>query len=252
MKTGLEGKTVMITGPVRNIGRMTALMMAEEGANLLLCTRQSKERLEEVAHECESIGARVVADLCDVADRDQVQGFVKKGLAEFGHIDVLLNNATFRSQHPLLDTIPEEWHRNIAVNLDGPYNTCQAVLPNMIERHWGRIINYSGVAPYLGGGAAKAMVKLGIVGFTRGVAREYGHSGVTANCIGPGSIDVERDPDLGEVGGPPTAASRRETLPVPRQGTPEEIGSLAVYLSSEYAAYITGQCYLMNGGAYFQ
>ncbi|MBI4340445.1 MAG: SDR family oxidoreductase [Chloroflexi bacterium] len=251
MKTGLEGKTVMITGPARNIGRATALMMAEEGANLLLCTRQSLERLEEVAHECQSLGVKVVTGLCDVANDEQVRQFVKKGLAEFGHIDVLVNNATFRSQHSLLETIPEEWRRTIAVNLDGPYNTCQAVIPHMMERRWGRIVNYSGLSPYLGGGAAKAAVKLGIVGFTRGVAREYGQYGITANCIGPGSIDVERDPDLGEPSGPPTAASRRETLPVPRQGTPEEIASLVVYLSSEYAAYVTGQCYLMNGGAYF-
>ena len=119
----------------------------------------------------------------------------------------------------------------------------------MIKNNWGRIINYSGIAPYLGAGAAKAMVKLGIVGYTRGLAREVGKNNITANCIGPGSIDVERDAGLGDVG-----TRIHETLGIPagRQGTPEEIASLAVYLSSELAGYITGQCYLANGGAYFQ
>ncbi|MEE8443323.1 MAG: SDR family oxidoreductase [Dehalococcoidia bacterium] len=252
MNTGLEGKVVMITGASRNIGRATALMMAEEGAHLMLCTRQSKETLEETAHEVEAAGVKVLTGLCDVSNPDQVQDFVSKGMDFFGHIDVLLNNAVFRSQHDFIETTSEEWQRNIAVNLGGPFNTCQAVVPGMIEQGWGRIVNYSGISPYLGGGAAKACVKLGIVGFTRGLAREYGRYNITANCIGPGSIDVLRDPDLGTVGGPSTITSRAEMLPIPRQGTPEEIGSLAVYLSSEQASYVTGQCYLVNGGAYLQ
>jgi len=251
METGLGGKVVMISGAGRNMGKVTALMMAEEGANLMLCTRRSKELLEETAHEAEALGAKVVTGLCDVANPDQVQELVGKGLEHFGHIDVLVNNAVFRSQHPFLETTSEEWHRNIAVNLDGPFNTCQAVLPGMVQRGWGRIVNYSGIAPYLGAGAAKACVKLGIVGFTRGLAREYGQYNITANCIGPGSIDVIRDPDLGSIGGPPTATRHPEMLPIPRQGTPEEIASLVVYLASEQASYITGQCYLVNGGAHF-
>ena len=237
LKTGLEGKTVMISGASRNIGKQTAILMAEEGANLVLCTQKSIEPLQETAHELEELGANVIAELCDVTNQDQVNKFV------------LINNAVFRSQHAVLETIDEEWDRNIEVNLTGPFKTTRAVLPHMIKNNWGRIINYSGIAPYLGAGAAKAMVKLGIVGYTRGLAREVGKNNITANCIGPGSIDVERDAGLGDVG-----TRIHETLGIPagRQGTPEEIASLAVYLSSELAGYITGQCYLANGGAYFQ
>ena len=197
----------------------------------------------------EELGANVIAELCDVTNQDQVNKFVTKAADKFGSVDVLINNAVFRSQHAVLETIDEEWDRNIEVNLTGPFKTTRAVLPHMIKNNWGRIINYSGIAPYLGAGAAKAMVKLGIVGYTRGLAREVGKNNITANCIGPGSIDVERDAGLGDVG-----TRIHETLGIPagRQGTPEEIASLAVYLSSELAGYITGQCYLANGGAYFQ
>ncbi len=249
LKTGLKGKTVMISGASRNIGKQTAILMAEEGANLVLCTQKSIEPLQETAHELEELGANVIAELCDVTNQDQVNKFVTKAADKFGSVDVLINNAVFRSQHAVLETIDEEWDRNIEVNLTGPFKTTRAVLPHMIKNNWGRIINYSGIAPYLGAGAAKAMVKLGIVGYTRGLAREVGKNNITANCIGPGSIDVERDAGLGDVG-----TRIHETLGIPagRQGTPEEIASLAVYLSSELAGYITGQCYLANGGAYFQ
>jgi 2-hydroxycyclohexanecarboxyl-CoA dehydrogenase len=114
----------------------------------------------------------------------------------------------------------------------------------MIERKWGRIINFSGIAPFLGMGVAKAMAKLGIVGLTRGLAREFAEHNITANCIGPGTIEVERDAfqmnkDL------------RPTQPIRRLGKPEEVVSLMVYLGSEDAGFITGQCYLVNGGMYF-
>ncbi|MGH8703176.1 MAG: SDR family NAD(P)-dependent oxidoreductase, partial [Burkholderiales bacterium] len=139
----------------------------------------------------------------------------------------------------------EAWTRNIEVNLNGPFNVCRNVIPLMIERRWGRIINLSGVASYLGGGAAKSMVKLGIVGFTRGLAREFAGHNITANCIGPGTIGrSERDAHESEK-------ELRSSQPIRRKGRPEEVASLMLHLASENAGYITGQCYLVNGGAYF-
>ncbi|MCB1739009.1 MAG: SDR family oxidoreductase [Gammaproteobacteria bacterium] len=245
MKTGLTGRTVIITGAARNIGRETALQFAEEGANLALLTRSSQERLEAVASAVRQRGVKAITGVVDVTDGEAVDAFVNRTLAEFGRLDVLVNNAVYRGESGFLEQSPQEWQRNIGVNLNGPANLCRAVLPHMIEAGFGRIINYSGIAPFLGHGPAKAMVKLGIVGFTRGLASEFGHANITANCIGPGMIDVERDSwqrDKSKIS--PEQA-------IPRHGRPEEIASLAVYLASDQAAFITGQCYLANGGRYY-
>ena len=244
METGLKGKTVLITGASRNMGRLAALAYAREGANLAICTSSKMTELRQVADELRALGAKVVAEQCDVADAAAVQRFVKLVRGELGSIDVVLNNAVYRAEGSFLEQSDDAWIRNMEVNLTGPRNICRAVLPVMIERKWGRIINFSGIAPFLGVGVAKAMAKLGIIGLTRGLAREFAEHNITANCIGPGTIEVERDAfqmnkDL------------RPTQPIRRLGKPQEVVSLMVYLGSEDAGFITGQCYLVNGGMYF-
>lgn len=246
MDTGLRGRTVLITGASRNMGRYGALAFAAEGANLAICTSQRMKELQEVATEARTRGVRVVEERCDVTDAAAVAGFVQATLVEFGRIDVVVNVAGYRAEAPFLEETDEVWERNIAVNLSGPRNVCRAVIPHMKERRWGRIINVAGIAPYIGMGSAKAMVKLGIVGFTRGIAREFAESGITANTIGPGYIGREERAS-GESEKPLTDAT-----PMRRKGTPSEAVSLMVYLASEGAGFVTGQSYLMNGGTYFQ
>jgi 3-oxoacyl-[acyl-carrier protein] reductase len=242
--TGLKGKTVLITGASRNMGRVAALAFAREGANLAICTSARMKELGKVAEETRALGVGVVAEQCDVTDGAAVAAFIKKTRDKLGGVEVAVNIAGYRNEAKFLEGSFEEWTRNIEVNLNGPFNICRNVIPLMIERRWGRIINLSGVAPYLGGGAAKAMVKLGIVGFTRGLAREFAGHNITANCIGPGSIDRERD-----------AHERKRSInpiqPIRRKGRPEEVTGLMLHLASENASFITGQCYLVNGGAYF-
>jgi NAD(P)-dependent dehydrogenase (short-subunit alcohol dehydrogenase family) len=244
MDTGLKGKTVLITGASRNMGRLAALAYAREGANLAICTSSKMAELAKVADELRALGAKVVAEKCDVADSSAVQRFVALTRDELGSIDVVLNNAVYRGEGSFLEQSDDAWMRNIEVNLTGPRNVCRAVLPVMIERKWGRIINFSGIAPFLGVGVAKAMAKLGIVGLTRGLAREFAEHNITANCIGPGTIEVERDAFQMQKG-------LRPMQPIRRLGKPEEVVSLMVYLGSEDAGFITGQCYLVNGGMYF-
>ena len=249
METGLAGKVVLITGAGRNIGRATALMFAQEGARLVLCTAKSKQQLDDTAQACAALGAEVTPVLCDVTDEAQVRSMVEAAERASGGVDVLVNNAVHRVQGPFLDTTPADWRANIAVNLDGPFHTSRAVLPGMIERQWGRIINYSGVSAYLGDGATKGTAKLGIVGFTRGLAREFGKHNITANAIAPGNIEVDRDPGLERE-----ADLRGQVapgVPIPRFGRPEEVAALVVYLASRHADYITGQCFHVNGGEYF-
>lgn len=245
MDTGLTGKNVLITGASRNMGRLAALQFAREGANLAICTSTKMQALHAVADEVRALGVKVIAVQCDVANRAEVHGFVQEACQRLGSVDVAINNAVYRAEGDFLTESDEVWERNIAVNLTGPRNVCQAVLPGMVERKWGRIINFSGIAPFLGIGPAKAAVKIGIIGLTRGIAREFGPHNITANCIGPGVFDVERD-----------AFQRDKPLhpmqPIRRLGKPEECTSLMLYLASEGASFITGQCYLVNGGMYFQ
>ena len=246
METGLKGKTVLITGASRNMGHLAALAFAREGANLAICTSAKMKELNEVAAELRALGAKVVAAQCDVADQRAVTGFVKTVQAELGSVHVAFNNAVYRgTESPFLEEDDEAWQRNIAVNLTGPRNICRAVIPLMIKQRWGRIINFSGIAPYLGTSTSKAMSKLGIVGLTRGLAREYAQYDVTANCIAPGTIEVERDAFQKDK---PLRAGQ----PIRRMGKPQEVVSLMLYLASENAGFITGQCYMVNGGMYFQ
>lgn len=171
METGLKGRAVLITGASRNMGRAAALAFAQEGANLALCTSRKMAELGAVADEARSLGVRVVAVQCDVTDSAAVAAFVKRAREKLGAVDVAINIAGYRNEAKFLEGSPEAWARNIEVNLNGPFNVCRSVIPLMIERRWGRIINLSGIAPYIGEGAAKSTVKLGIVGFTRGLAR---------------------------------------------------------------------------------
>jgi NAD(P)-dependent dehydrogenase (short-subunit alcohol dehydrogenase family) len=246
MQTGLAGKVVLITGATRNHGRASALAFAEEGAHLLLCTRQSMALLEETAHLAAPCGVKVVTSQCDVTDEAQVNAFVRTGLSEFGRIDVVVNNAGWRARGDLLSISTENWLAAMGVNLHAPFLMSQAVLPSMVQHCWGRIINYSGIAAFRG--ATGATAKMAVEGLTRAIAREYGKYNITANLIGPGSIEVVRTPGQEIPGG---EGAGIEAIPIPRQGTVDECTALVVFLASAQASYITGQTYLVNGGAYF-
>ena len=246
MDTGLKGKTVLITGASRNMGRVAAIAFAREGANLALCTSTKMKELNEVADEARALGAKVMAQRCDVASEGDVSNFIAKARDELGTVHVAINNAVNRgAEGSFLEESYEAWVTNFEVNLTGPRNVCRHVLPMMKEQRWGRIINLSGTSPFLGGSVSKGMAKVGIIGFTRGIAREFAAHEITANCIGPGTIDVERD-DFQKPKG------LKAGQPIRRLGKPGEIVSMMVYLSSENAGFITGQCYLVNGGMYFQ
>jgi len=246
MNTGLEGKTVLITGATRNHGKASALAFAREGANLLLCTRQSMDLLEETAELARESDVRVVTEKCDVTDESQVSTLVQIGMAEFGSIDVVVNNAGWRARGNLESIDRQMWEEAVAVNVHAPFLMCKAVIPHMVQRRWGRIINYSGIAPFRGA-IGQGTLKMANEGLTRAIAREYGKYNITANLIGPGSIAVERTAGQGTS----DEQSVHLDIPVPRQGTVEECAALVVFLSSEGASYITGQTYLANGGAYF-
>lgn len=244
METGLKGKTVLITGASRNMGRIATLAFAREGANLAICTSSRMDALNAVAEQARALDVKVVAEKCDVTDGAAVRSFIAATKKAFGGVDVAINLAGDRHEVKFLEQTLDGWHKNIAVNLTGPFHICQQVIPLMMEKKYGRIINIAGVTPYVGGPPAKSMVKLGIVGLTRGLAREFAPYNITANCIGPGGVE-RLDLDPGE--------KNKSLRPgQTRMGRAEEIVSLMVYLASDNAGFITGQCYLANGGRYYQ
>ena len=247
MDTGLKGKVVLITGATRNHGKATALAFAEEGANLLICTRKSMDLLRETARLATDRGSKVIAKQCDVTDEAQVSDLLQSGLSEFGRIDVLINNAGWRVHGDVIKLDMEEWQAALDVNVHALFRTCKAVIPGMVERRWGRIINYTGNS-FMRGILGPGTLKMATLGFTRAIAQEYGEHNITANCIAPWAITVERN--AGHVSSA-IPAVRVEGQAIPRRGTIEECASLAIFLASDKAGYITGQNYAVNGGAYF-
>lgn len=203
--------------------------------------------LEETAELASRLGSKVVAKQCDVTVEAQVADLLKIGVAEFGHVDVLVNNAGWRVHGDVVKMGIEEWQAGLDVNLHALFLMSKAVIPGMVERRFGRIINYTGNS-FMRGILGPGTLKMATLGFTRALAQEYGEFGITANCIAPWAITVERS--AGYVGSTLTAV-RVEGQAIPRRGTVAECAALAVFLASDRAGYITGQNYCVNGGAYF-
>ena len=245
VETNLKGKTVFVTDALHNFGTPMALAFAREGAHLFLATLSDQAQLEHTAHAVSALGVKVVTGLCDPSSETQVEAVVHKCMAELGHVDVVLNNVLFPVPAHAFGAVPfEVWKRKIEVELTGSFFLFKAVLPHMMAQQWGRIINFTGLAAFQGTDALAGSTEMGMVGMTRGMAREYGKYNITANCIGAGGIESEEAE--GRVSFPPGARD-----PLNRWGKPEEIAFLAVSLASAEAGYVTGQCVMANGGKYF-
>src|SRR2546426_5830041 len=179
----LRGKTALITGASRNIGRAIALAFATEGADLVLNTRANRDELEGVASECRKAGVRAVPVLADVADAPAVDSMVGQGLAELGAIDVLVCNAAIRPHKPVTETSLDDWHRVLAVNLHSAFYLTRAVVPAMKERKRGSIIAIGGQSSLTGrpNTAAVTAAKTGLLGLVRALAAELGPFGIPPN-----------------------------------------------------------------------
>jgi 3-oxoacyl-[acyl-carrier protein] reductase len=245
VETNLQGKTVFVTEALRHFGTPLALAFAREGANLFLATLDDNAQLAQSARSVASLGVKVVTKRCDLSREDQVAAAVQKCMSEFGRLDVVVNNVLFSAPARPFGAVPfAEWQRKIEVELTGSFFLFKVVLPHMIAQQWGRIINFTGLAAFQGADALTGSTEFGMVGLTRGIAREYGKYNITANCIGAGGIETEES-----EGGLAFAAGARD--PINRWGKPEEIAFLAVSLASEGAGYVTGQCVMANGGKNF-
>lgn len=244
----LQGKVALVTGASRRIGRATALAFAEQGADLVLNARTTRDELDGVAEEVRGLGRRALVHLADVTDEKAVASMVEAAQGEFGRIDFLVNNAAIRRQARFTDMSYAEWREIMAVILDGAFLVSRAVLPVMVAGGGGAIINLGGVSAHLGAmhRAHVAAAKAGLTGLTRALAVEFGKEGVTVNCVAPGKIGGQRSATSGEV--PPMPGG--EDIPVGREGEPHEVAAMICHLCLPASRYITGQTIHVSGGIY--
>ena len=252
-RMSLEGKTALITGASRNIGRAIALAFAAAGADLVLNTRVNGDELQAVTDECRKAGARVVPALADIGDAAAVESMIRLGLAELGAIDVLVCNAAIRPHTPITETSLEDWHRVMAVDLHSAFYLARAVVPGMKERRRGSIIALGGQSAITGrpNTSAVTAAKSGLLGLVRALAAELGPFGIRANMVVPGFIDTERRyaewyPEFKQT--PPGDPAQVKEIPLRRLGRPEDIADACVFLASDASSYVTGDTIRVMGG----
>ena len=242
----LEGRKALVTGASRGIGREIALAFAREGADVAVNYHRQEEAAREVAAAIEALGRRALAVQASVAEVEPVRTMVARVLAEFGHIDILVNNAGFVTLAPVEAMTVEQWDEMLATHLRGTFLVTRQVLPGMLERGSGRIINVASQLGQIGRPwfAHYSAAKAGIIGFTKALAREVAPRGVLVNCIAPGPIETGIVPRV--EGAPRVDYTSR--LPIQREGTVEEVAPTAVFLASDAATYYVGQTLGPNGG----
>lgn len=244
----LKGKVALITGGGTGIGKAIAEAFASEGSNLVISYFDKKEETENLSDYLEdAYGVEVKLTKVDVTNEEQVKRMIEKAIDYYGKIDVLVNNAGILQQVLLKDMDSKTWDRMIDTNLKGVFLCCKYVLPHMIKREYGRIINISSQLAQIGGAALThyCAAKAGVIGFSKSLAREVGGKGITVNCIAPGPIETDLIKDLSEE----WKETKKKELVIPRFGKPEEIAPTAVLLASEPDGNLyTGQTLGPNSG----
>jgi 3-oxoacyl-[acyl-carrier protein] reductase len=240
----LQGKTAIVTGASRGIGRATALALASEGANVVVNYASSSTSADEVVAKIAEMGGQAIALKADVSKPEEVDSMIEATMAKFGSIDVLVNNAGITRDTLLLRMKLEDWQAVIDLNLTGVFLCTRAASKIMLKQKSGRIINITSVAGQMGnpGQANYSAAKAGVIGFTRTVARELAPRGITVNAVAPGFIATDMTNDL-------KAEPILQMIPLARYGQPEEVAGMIQFLAANPAAsYITGQVFNVDGG----
>lgn len=242
----LEGKVALITGATRGIGKGIAIKFAEHGAHVVFTYVSSEDKAKALETELQQIGVKAKGYKSDAADFKAAEELVNAVVAEFGTLDVLVNNAGITRDTLLMRMTEQQWDEVINANLKSVFNLTKAAQKPMLKQRKGSIINMSSVVGVKGnaGQANYAASKAGIIGFSKSVALELGSRNIRCNAIAPGFIETE----MTAVLDPKIVEQWRESIPLKRGGTAEDVANLALFLASDMSSYITGQCINVCGG----
>jgi 3-oxoacyl-[acyl-carrier protein] reductase len=240
-------RTALITGSNKNIGRACALTLARSGCNIVVNGARDRAAAERVAGEVRGLGPGALVAMGDIGRREDAMRIADAALAAFGAVDILVNNAADRRVGKFLEISEDDWRYAMAVNFDAAFWLSRACLPGMIDKGWGRIINFAGMNAIHGynGRAHVSVSKHAAWGLTKALAKEFGARGVTVNIVSPGPI-------MGEAQDPAMTAHiapMQARVPVGRLGTPDEVAAVVGLLASDAGAFINGQMIQVNGGA---
>lgn len=243
----LKGQIALVTGGSQGIGRVTALVLAECGADIAVMAR-SLDKCETVAEEIRSKGTRALAVRGDLGNADEIKAAIEQVAKELGPINILVNNAAITRDGLMLRMKREDWDTVIQTNLTGVFLATQQVLPMMTKARKGRIINLTSVVAQSGnvGQVNYISAKAGLIGFTKAVAREYASRNITVNAVAPGFIETPMTAVLNEA----ARTAMLEQIPLKRPGTDLDVAHAVAFLASDEAGYITGQVINVNGGMY--
>lgn len=246
MAKELNGKTALVTGASRGIGKAIAFQLANMGANVLINYNSNEILAKEVMGQCKELGVKTAIYKADISISKEVDQMFESAESDFDNIDILVNNAGIVNDRLLLRMTEEQWDEVINVDLKGPFLCTKRAVKTMLKKRWGRIVNISSVVA-LGGGAGQtnyAAAKSGLSGLTKSAAQEFASRNITMNIVAPGFINTDITRDLPEN----LKTTILDRIPMGRSGKPEEVANLVGFLCSENSSYITGQLFCIDGG----
>lgn len=242
----LKGKTAIVTGAAKGIGRAIALKLASNGANIVLNYRSSEKQAIEVEEEIKKLGVQVLRVKGDISNLSDVENLVNQAKEKFDKIDIIVNNAGITKDTLLLRMSEQDFDSVINTNLKGVFNCLKTIVPVMVKQKSGKIINLSSVVGLVGnaGQVNYAASKAGVIGMTKSLAKEVGSRGITVNAVAPGFIET----DMTEVLGDKFKDESKKAIPLKRLGKPEDVANVVYFLASDLADYVTGQVINVDGG----
>ncbi len=242
----LTGKVALVTGAGRGIGREIALMLAKNGAAVIVNYNGSRESAQEVVAQIEQNGGSAEAMQCNVADFASSEAFAKEILAKYQKVDILVNNAGVTRDNLIMRMSEEDYDAVLDTNLKGAFNMIRQFSRGMVKQRSGKIINISSVSGVLGnaGQANYAASKAGLIGLTKSVAREFASRGINVNAVAPGFIDTDMTKNMTEE----AKKTLNSMIPMGKMGSTKNIADLVLFLAGEHSDYITGQVICVDGG----